>query len=286
MRYMENEHKTTYSNFEAAIKAKELFDPIEDEDRKKRKEVFGNVATIISTLAIFLTIVLFSYNIGYSSVYNIPVKCVPLDLKSYIPVTISVCGMMSYFFWYYALIKTDFALKKRKINVLRIIYGMIILYYLLKIIHIDYYTGKIWLLFVSISFSLILEVIVFLAKRPRKRKNISKTEYDIKVEDYLINRFLFSHFVKTGICFICITVLLAPSLGRLSARANNEYQTCLFNNEQYSVIVDYGDQVLIQRAKENNNMLTICISDYTFISKNNIQFVYKQYDSVELATDF
>ena len=286
MRYMENEHKTTYSNFEAAIKAKELFDPIEDEDRKKRKEVFGNVATIISTLAIFLTIVLFSYNIGYSSVYNIPVKCVPLDLKSYIPVTISVCGMMSYFFWYYALIKTDYALKKRKINVLRIIYGMIILYYLLKIIHIDYYTGKIWLLFVSISFSLILEVIVFLAKRPRKRKNISKTEYDIKVEDYLINRFLFSLFVKTGICFICITVLLAPSLGRLSARANNEYQTCLFNNEQYSVIVDYGDQVLIQRAKENNNMLTICISDYTFISKNNIQFVYKQYDSVELATDF
>ncbi len=127
---------------------------------------------------------------------------------------------------------------------------------------------------------------MFFAKRPRKSRIISKTEYDIKVEDYLISRFLFSHFIKTGINIICIAALLAPSLGRLSARANNEYQTCLYNNEQYSVIVDYGDQVLIQRAKENNNMLTICISNYTFISKNNIQFVYKQYDSVELVTDF
>ncbi len=80
---MENEQETTYSNYEAAIKAKELFEPIEDEDRKKKKAILGNAATIISTLAVFLTIVLFSYNLGYSSVFNIPVKCIPLDIKLY-----------------------------------------------------------------------------------------------------------------------------------------------------------------------------------------------------------
>ena len=279
------ESKTEYTNFDAAKKAKDIAAPIEEKSKQRRKTLLENAAAIISVFAIFLTVILFAYNKGFSSVFNVPVRCMPLDLKSYIPVAFIVGGILTTAFYYSALSKTEIALKKVRVNPIRILYGFIILQYFLIVIHFDYYLGKIWSLLAPALISLAIELILFLLRRPKKTKNISKAEYKIRVEDYIFDRVFFFQFVKTGLWVAVLAIILAPFIGKISAKANTDYEICEYNGGHYSVIVDYGERVLAQKSLEKDNTLIICTDEYTYIPKDGIVFVFKHYDSVKIVAE-
>lgn len=258
---------------------------IEEHYKQQRKKLLENAAEIISFFAIFLTIILFAYNKGYSSVFNIPTRCIPLNLKSYVPVAYIVCSMSIYAFLYSAEFRKDLALNKNRINPMRILYGTHILYYTFYEINIYYYLGMIWSCLISIIISVIIELVVFLLRRPRKENKTSKAEFNLMVEDFIFNRVFFFLFYKTGIWIIVFPVILTPFIGEFSAKINTKYETCVYESEQYSVVVDYGERVLVQKALVEDNTLTIYTDTYTFIPRDGTVFVFNHYDSVDIVAD-
>ena len=274
------------TNKDAVIKAREIAAPIEEKSKKRKKLLLENAATVISMLAISLTVILYAYNKGVSRVFGIPVSCIPLDLKSFAPLALIVGGLLTYLFYYTSLFKTDVALGSKKVNPLRVFWGFLIIRYLLDESKIGNYLGTVWSYALPAIISIATEVIVYLIRRPRKIKRISKETYGITVENHLYEGFLYSSFFKTGLIFIVIAITFSPLIGEISAKANTEYQTCVYNEEQYAIIVNYDDRVLAQRAKIVNNNLTIYTCDYIFFEKENTIFVFNKYDSVEIISDY
>ena len=280
-----DKRQESYTNYDAVVKAKEIATPIEEKSNKRRKALRENAATVISTLAISLTVILYAYNKGYARVFNIPASCIPLDLKRLVPVAIIVCGVLAYVFTYVALLRTDIALKNKRINLLRMFYGFIIVRYFLSASNIENYLGSVWSYIVPVLLSIVIELLVIYIRRPKRIKTISKEEYSVKVENQLYNGFLYSNFFKTGLWFLVVAVILAPTFGEISTRANTDYQTCVYKDELYAVIVDYEDRVLAQKATVENQKLSICTSEYTFIPKEGTAFINTKFNSVELVSE-
>ncbi len=281
---------SSYTRKDAIKKAKELSAPIEGESKKRRKLLIDNAATVISVFIIWLTITLYAYNTGFCKVFNIPTDCMPLDLKSYIPLVIQVAGILVMIIFYIAYLKTDHAVGRNVINPLRILYGCYIFQYLLITNHIDKYIGPAWTLLLPILFPLIIEFTIFFVKKCRQSikndKEISEPEYKAKIEDYLFDRFLYLDYVYPGLFILVISVLIAPFLGRISAQANCDYQICLFQDEQYAIIANYSDTVLAQRAKVEEEKLIINIDGFTYLPKEGTKFQFKQFSSVEIVDGF
>ena len=94
----ENERVYTYND--VAKKTNEIIAPIEEEAKKKRKELINNAATIISILTIGIFVTLYYYYSGYCKVYNIPINCAPIDIKSFIPVAGYAMTIFLWFLYY------------------------------------------------------------------------------------------------------------------------------------------------------------------------------------------
>ena len=91
---------------------------------------------------------------------------------------------------------------------------------------------------------------------------------------------MYTYYFKFGIAFLAIAVVLAPYVGEIKAKANLEYQTFADSDIQYAIIVDYNDKVLVQRSKEENDVLTIYADSYSYVSKEDLSITYKKYEEV------
>jgi len=110
----------------AVLEARDKTKEYEEKKNKAVGEMIKNAAAVLSVLAVVFLIILYAYYRGYYSVFNIPANYFNLDLRNYLPVAIQMCGLFIYFVHYYATIKTDKILKKRRINFLRVFLGIFI----------------------------------------------------------------------------------------------------------------------------------------------------------------
>ena len=276
----------TYTNHDIERKAEELAAPIEEKSKKRRKALINNAATVISVLAIILTILLYAYNKGYCGVFNIPVDCMRFDLKSYIPVLISFVGIISYALLYSAILKIDLVLDQNRIHPMRIIFGFLIIKYLFAVSNIETLLGEVWKYLLPAILSFLLELLMFLFRGQKEEKEINKNKFEKKVFDSLLSRFMFPRILTPILFVMVVSVSFAAFFGYASAKAGTRYQICNFNDEQYAVIVSYDDRALVQKAQEDNNVLLICTSEYTFIPKEGTVFKFKQFDSVKIVMEF
>ena len=77
----------------------------------------------ILTIGIFVT--LYYYYSGYCKVYNIPINCAPIDIKSFIPVAGYATTIFLWFLYYIIEVREDRLLKRNRFNPLRIMYGVL-----------------------------------------------------------------------------------------------------------------------------------------------------------------
>ena len=276
---------TQYTNVDSARKAAELTKPLEVEKEKKRTHLLNNAATYISILVFALSVVLYSYNKGFSSVYSIPVNAMPIDIKSYIPIAVQVIGVMMWILYYVSMVQQEKALNKRKFNLLRVMYGFSIIHILMSYNQLDRLLGTIWSLVIPLLISLLFESGLYFFRRPVKRKAIDESTYKMRIEDYVFDRILSSYLVRYGLCFLVIAVIFAEPIGRLSAKAKCDYQICFYDDKAFAVILEYDDRVLVQQATTvNENTLYIDISNYRYIEKDGLKLINQKYEKVSLLT--
>lgn len=272
-----SENPTLYDAFD---EAKEIIQHEEKNQENKGKRIFENFATIISLAIVSLTMILYSYYSGYGEVYNIPPSVFPLKLEMFMPIAIQVLGLATYIIYYIASRKTDKVLKRNRINPLRILYGTLIVSTLLNSNNINCLWSGVVCLIISVALPLVIEIFLFFVNKPKKDKEITDSEKWFKVEDFIYSRFVYTYYFKFGFVFLIIMLILAPNIGRVKARADLEYQTLIQNDMQYVIIVDYDDKLLVQRASEEKNVLTIYTDSYSYINKENLNIIYKKYDKV------
>ncbi len=251
-------------------------------NKKKTRKVFDSIAAIISISVIVLSIIMYSYYNGYCKVFNIPTKIIPINIKDCLPFAINIVGVLIYVLYYIAYIKTDRIVGKNKVNVFRIFYGYIILCTLLFDNNIDNLIGKIWSMVIPLLIPIAIEVFVYFAKRPKKPKDNNVDDPNSLLEEYVFNIFMYNSYIKYGMFIFILLVLLAGPFGGLSAKAEDRYQICTFDNISYAVIVDYDDKVLVEEVKEIKNKLIINTKTYRYIDKESIEFEYKEFDKVTI----
>jgi hypothetical protein len=157
-------------------------------------------------------------------------------------------GVMIWILYYVSMIQQEKALKKRKYNLLRVMYGFSIISILISYNHLDRFLGTMWRLVIPLLISVLIELGLYYLRRPVKRKTIDETSYKMRTEDYVFDRILYSYLVRYGICFLVIAVILAEPIGRLSAKAKCDYQICFYDDKTFAVILEYDERVLVQQA--------------------------------------
>lgn len=214
-------------------------------------------------MTIVLMIVLYAYYSGYYKVFNIPENYYILDLRTYLSAAVQLCGVYVYFTHYFSAVKTDQILRKKRFNWSRIFWGVIMVWYILNANNMS---RGLPLIFLCIP--LLLEVFLYIRKKPFKDKVISDAEYTVMLEDYINTRIQGRFFIH-GLIIVLI-VLIAPLWGELKANVKNEYEMLEVDNVSYAIIVDYQDKAVVQKATVSGNDIIIDTENYMLIDKENI----------------
>ena len=152
---------------------------LEAKQTEKIERIWENVATIISLLVIELTLALFVYNEGYGSVYNIPAKIMPLDLKMYLPFAAFIVSISVYIICYMTIKRRDNVFKKDKFNWEAVAWLGLICLTILNRLHLEKIIGMVACIVVSVIIALLFEVFLLRAKRlrtPNKTEKRSKRQ--------------------------------------------------------------------------------------------------------------
>ena len=263
------------------------FSKAADSKTKKIIECFAIITTVV-TIALY--VVLYAYKTGYLDVFGIPASCVKVNLVDYLPALYRICAVSIYIVWYVISKKTFEIIGSIDMEPIRVMYGYYVVLYLSEPFGIYKNLPAVFKIIIPLCVSLIVELVLYFKKKPRKNSkkdsnSVSKKEYALILEN-TVHDLLLSRYYNTGVFIVILAVTLAPILGRASAKNNESFQLCDVDNEAYAVIADYGDTIIAQKAKENDNQIEINTSSYTFFAKDNIEFTYNQYNNVLLVSEF
>lgn len=284
---MKLEHKTAR---DAVVEAVNTIKPMEEKYSNRLTTLIKNAALVISLLTIFSMVILYAYNMGVLSVYNIPNNYISINLQNYIPILIKFCGSYYAFALYYIQLKSDKLLNKSNFNFLKLFYGVII-----SLSIISWLGFKKWgALVAALSISILIEIVHFFAFKKKKvqksqEEQLDERLYKQKVENYIHDLLSFLLYNKTGIAFIAIIVLFAPTVGTMRASNKCDYELLDLSGEKYVVIVDYIDSAVMQKAtvveKEGQKELTIDISSYKIVLKENVNIEYLTFKNVNFKEE-
>lgn len=260
--------------------ALDKLEPIRKEGNERRKKLIENAAVIISVAVILLSIILYAFNTGYCEIFNLPPEVMSLDMTRLIPLATRICSLMVFILFYISSLKADKALQKKQFDLLRTMWGAIIVMNLLNSNGMSEVLGKPLFFLISFGIPLLFELIYYLRKTPRKNKKVSDAEHAIVLEDIVRDSIFHTYYIKYGIVFFVLPLVFAPYFGRMNAQANRYYQTFTHEENHYAVIVDYSDKVLAQEVQVNGDVITIDVSDYCYYPKDGMVFTYKKYNKV------
>lgn len=270
---------------DATSDAQEIVEPFVQTHTNRVKNLINNAATVISGFVIVLTILLFAYNQGYSSVYHLPAKVIPVKLETYLSLAVNMAMLLTYGFFYIADKSSDRLLAKQRFNFQADICGTVIILKLLNEYHFNRAVG----LNVCIAISVIVPIIVELIplfKRKCSNKIVDSTKNNFKKEEFIWNRIFYMFYVKNGLFILVSCIILAPLVGEISAKSNPDYQTCMYDSKTYAIIVEYEDRVLVQEAEVCDNTITILTNSYRYLSKDLLEITFSTYDVVLIQEEF
>ena len=280
------ETKTTK---ELAEKAIEKITPIAKREKTAIKSAIENVALLTTLITIGAYVVMYAYKGGYCLEFSLPSTCIRVSLKDYLPLLFQICGFSLYILWYVSYIKSDKALARQKINGYRVLYGSMLVYWTLRLTNIQSLCPKYTSFPISIAIAFFVELIILLVRKNRtknKDRAVSKAEQPLVLEEMISGFFFRRYFIKTGVFILVVLVSLAPILGLLIAKGNDDYQIARIDNVLYAVILDYGDSFIAQKARETDTSFEINTSSYIFFQKDGVEFEYKTFDHITKVKEF
>lgn len=267
-------------------KAREIVAPLTNQDKKLTKKLSGNLAIITTLITIFAYVVLYSFKIGYCSVFNIPLENIQVNLKDYLPALVQISSVSIYLIWYILFIKVDIAFNRAMFQWMRICYGFLIIYLLLSangfLKHVSGILSVIIVL--SISFGIEFIVFIYFKLKYKKYENVKPEDEKKAVENAVSDLLIHNSVVRTGGFFLLIAVILAPLVGKAFAKNVSSFQLFTNNDKEYAVIIDYGDRIAAQEVHVENEILFIDISQYTCFSKEGISFKTTSFKSAVLSS--
>lgn len=262
--------------------AQEKIKPITDEVEGRKKKLVENAAVIISFSVIALSVILYAFNTGYCRVFNLPTEVMSLDMTRLLPLVFQILSIATFILLYISSLKADRALKKNRFRLVRIIWGALIVSHFFSVNNVPSVIGKWWNLLLIYLIPIMVEAMIYWAKKPKKATKVTEAEHQTVLEDTVQDSIFATYYIKYGIFAIVLPFIFAPMLGEFSANAARNYQTCVVNDVTYAVVVDYEDKVLVQQAAEEDGTLQIDTSSFAYFDKNNIVLRYKEYTSVSI----
>lgn len=256
-------------------------DDFKKEADRTVKEIVTHMAIILSIAAVALLVVLYAYYAGYYRVFNIPSNYYNLDLRNYLPVATQICGSFAYFSFYYADLKTDRLLKRKRISLMRIFWGNQIFSYILTANNIK----GVWSVVFTIAVPIVIEVIFLIWGRPRKDKEINDVEYQFILEDYINTIIRATVYNKMGVIGIVLLVMLAPIWGNVKAHTKVNYEILSIDSQQYAIVVDYQDKAVVQKISISKKELVIYSDSYMLINKDNLIIKNCKFDDVMIKKE-
>ena len=260
-------------------KAAKKMQPYKEHSKNTIHTIVGNAGAIISVSVIVLSLILFAYNNGFCSVYNLPVTVMPINLNNFLYAAYQLCGLSYFIIAYISYIKTDNILSYKRIHFMRLFVGFALLSWTMYINNFQNVIGG-WYLLIALVIPIVFEFLYYLKKIRIKDKPLSVEEGQMYLEDVINASVKKDLLVSFGLIIVIIPTLISPSLGYVTAKGNREYQVFADNNQQYAVIIDYSDKVLAQKVEVKNDTLVIDTSDYFFFTKESRVFVLSKYDDV------
>lgn len=265
--------------------AQETIKPITNEVEGQKKKLIENAAEIISFSVIALSIILYAFNTGYCKVFNLPVDVMSLDMTRLLPLVFQILSIATFILLYISSIKTDRALKRNRFNLPRIIWGSFIVTYFFSANNIISIIGRWWSLLLSYVIPTLVEAMIYWMRKPKKIRKVGEDEHQTVLEETIRDSIFATYYIKCGLFAVVLPLVFAPILGQFSAKAEREFQTCVVDDISYAVVVDYGDKVLVQKAIEQNGILQIDTSRYTYLDKQNLILQYSKYESVSIGEE-
>ena len=264
--------------------AQEKIKPITSEVEGRKKKLVENAAVIISFSVIALSIILYAFNTGYCKVFNLPTEVMSLDMTRLLPLAFQILSIATFILLYISSIKADRALKRNRFNFVRIIWGVCIVSHFFSVNNVPSVIGKWWNFLLTYLIPVLVETMIYWAKKPKKATKVTEAEHQTVLEDTVQDSIFATYYIRYGIFAIVLPFVFAPMLGEFSANAEREYQTFVVNNATYAVVVDYEDKVLVQQAIEQDGTLQIDTSSFTYFDKKDIVLRYKEYTSVSIRS--
>ena len=265
---------------DAIQKTIEQTNPTFEKFDKTRKKVFEHFAALISIGTIALFIILYAYEKSFYSVYNIPVSCINLDLKTFLEVATQICSVYVLIVYYYSSYKTEEIKGHIRINPMRWFWATLVLFHILQFNSLS----DNWFITLPICFLLpgIIELSLFIKNKPLKNRQLSEKEYDYRIEDLTSRRIGFLFATKTGIIFIVLFTLLASLWGNIKGVNKMDFQVLRKNEVEYVIVVDYQDSALVQKCKVQDKEIVIFTDQYWVMNKEDNPITYKKYSETEI----
>lgn len=265
--------------------AQEKIEFIKIESDGRKKKLIENAAATISFSVIVLSIYLYAFNTGYCKVFNLPTEVMSLEMTRLLPLAFQIISTVTFILLYISSFKADRALKRNRFYLVRIIWGAYIANYFFSTNNVSAVIGRLWNLILTFLIPVLIETMIYWIKKPKKTRKVADAEHKAVLEDTVQNSIFTTYYIKYGVFLIVIPMLFATYLGELNAKAEREYQTCIVKDIPYAVIVDYEDKVLVQQALEQDQLLQIDTSSYTYFDKKDIILRYSKYETVRIGME-
>lgn len=262
---------------DALIEASNEIKPLKEKQEKSVKKIFEKFGTIVTISIVVLSMILFSYNMGYCSVFSLPPSVLSIDIKYFIPFAVQMIGIMVYIFMYISSILADRITNNNSIDITRVIIGITICLWFMIQNKMVYALGA-WGLLICFCIPIVLELIkkliVKIIHKPIKNQTIDKERYEFEKREYISRTLFPNNSVRLAVSVIAVIVCVSSAFGMISATTKREYQVVKNENGIYAVIADNSDNLIVQKATIMIDSLEINTNNYYYFPKED-QELYK-----------
>lgn len=263
---------TELTREDAIDEARKDLAPIRKEQKKRTEIIFKNIGTIVTISIIALSMILFAYNSGFSSVYNLPATALSLDISRFIPIAVQLMGIIGYAFMYISSVLTDRLTNHIGFSLTRVLLCSTICSWFVIQNDLKYALGH-WCILGIIGFPILLELILLWVhkrkNKPVKNQVFNEESFEYKKREFISNAIFPYYSVKLIICIVAAVVCISPLFGMINASTKREYQVFRENGYMYAVIADNSDTFLVQKAEINNDTLEIETDKFYYYPKES-----------------
>lgn len=253
------------------------------EEKNWYKEQIGRIANnwakIAAVAIAVLSYIQYAYKYGVCLAFHLPINVITIHLVEYLPAAALFLTLSVYFIDIYI----SHPVRKNHLSPFRIICATTINYVALSMIFNSDEIPAALLLLVSLVIALLAEFFLRLVGLKRIRERLVSRYLD-RMKNDTKERLLYRYMVKPGVVFIMILILVIPFISQMISSRRNTYEICTIGEEDYAVILNVSDDLLLQPAIAEGDSLTIYTGSYRIMGKTDIdEYAFHTFEHVTIA---